>query len=125
MPHPPTDYHICPCCGTEFGLDDISSSHEELRNNWLLAGAPWFSQFDEYRQPENWNAWDQVGSAGYAYDVVRPLEDPISNEVVQLLYAVGADFEPEHDSEERHSANDAEVESDNFYALTWACAGQR
>jgi len=22
LPYPPRDYHICPCCGTEFGNDD-------------------------------------------------------------------------------------------------------
>ena len=31
MPDPPRDYNICPCCGTEFGNDDVEYSYAELR----------------------------------------------------------------------------------------------
>ena len=31
LPYPPADYHICPCCGTEFGNDDAEFSHDQLR----------------------------------------------------------------------------------------------
>jgi predicted amidophosphoribosyltransferase len=41
--HTPEEHSICSCCGTEFGYDDCSLSHEELRNNWLKNGAKWFS----------------------------------------------------------------------------------
>jgi len=40
---PPEDFLICPSCGTEFGYDDASISHEDLRAQWLQHGAPWSS----------------------------------------------------------------------------------
>jgi len=61
MPEPASDYHICPCCGTEFGYDDFTRSHAHLRALWLQRGAPWFAP--EYR-PENWSALGQLCAAG-------------------------------------------------------------
>jgi len=49
---------ICPCCGMEFGLDDEDVSHRELRDRWLKAGAPWFS--DATEPPSGWNAVHQL-----------------------------------------------------------------
>jgi hypothetical protein len=43
-------------------------SHLELRNQWLERGAPWFSRFEPYVVPPNWNAWDQVNRAGFDAD---------------------------------------------------------
>lgn len=34
MEVPPEDYNICGTCMTEFGLNDVNSSIEELRNAW-------------------------------------------------------------------------------------------
>jgi hypothetical protein len=53
LTHPPADYMICPCCGTEFGHDDFAASYEELRRAWLAAGAPWFSE--ETPPPPGWS----------------------------------------------------------------------
>ena len=44
MTAPPRDYEICPCCGTEFGLDDFDRTLEQLRKDWIAKGAPWFSR---------------------------------------------------------------------------------
>jgi hypothetical protein len=41
-PFEPT-YEICPQCGVEFGYDDFTLSHAELRERWVAAGRPWFS----------------------------------------------------------------------------------
>jgi hypothetical protein len=65
MPYPPEDYHICPCCGTEFGNDDVEFGYDNLRINWIAAGAPWF--FGD--PPRNWNAWAQLADANFG--VVR------------------------------------------------------
>ena len=35
MEAPPKDWHICPCCGTEFELDDAYHTHEQLRTEWI------------------------------------------------------------------------------------------
>lgn len=42
LPYPPNDYHICPCCGTEFENDDAEYSYAELRDRWIASGASWF-----------------------------------------------------------------------------------
>jgi hypothetical protein len=65
LPYPPSDYHICPCCGTEFGNDDSEYSHEQLREMWVAGGANWFFG----RPPEHWNPWLQLILAGREYAV--------------------------------------------------------
>jgi hypothetical protein len=66
MPYAPNDYSICPCCGTEFGLDDAERTHAELRMAWVHRGAPWFS--DELTPEPMWNAFVQMANAGLEYD---------------------------------------------------------
>ena len=56
MEMPPSNYEICPCCGTEFGNDDEFVSHRVLRERWISRGTPWF-----FRQaPPGWNPWFQL-----------------------------------------------------------------
>src|SRR5271166_2962949 len=62
LPYPPEDYHICPCCGTEFGNDDLEFSYDELRYRWILGGARWF-----YEQPPlGWSAAAQLANSGFS-----------------------------------------------------------
>jgi hypothetical protein len=58
LPYPPADYHICPCCGTEFGNDDATFSYEQLRETWLAGGGNWFFG----RPPEGWNPLLQLNN---------------------------------------------------------------
>ncbi len=67
MTHPPNDYYICPCCGTEFENDDFETSHTELRKQWLNSGARWFSRAT--LSPPNWNPYTQLIHAGLGYNV--------------------------------------------------------
>lgn len=60
LPYPPNDYHICLCCGTEFGNDDEDFSHAQLREMWIASGAGWFFRIP----PINWNPWAQLQRAG-------------------------------------------------------------
>jgi hypothetical protein len=62
LPFPPSDYRICPCCGTEFEADDVDFTHEELRERWILAGMPWFSRHTP--PPPGWSAPRQLAHAG-------------------------------------------------------------
>ena len=62
MERPPESFHICPCCGTEFELDDHATSHAELRKNWVLRGSPWFSRATP--SPPNWDWREQLKKAG-------------------------------------------------------------
>ncbi len=56
LPYPPADYHICPCCATEFGNDDAEFSHEQLREMWIGAGMQWFFG----SPPPEWKPWAQL-----------------------------------------------------------------
>jgi hypothetical protein len=65
---PPVDvtgsptYSICPCCGTQFGADDLEKQHAELRKEWLQSGAQWWSQNEP--APADWDANTQLAAAG-------------------------------------------------------------
>jgi len=65
MPYPPSNYHICPCCGTEFGNDDALRTHDELRRAWIGSGAHWFFG----NPPPMWNPWQQLEDAKLAYEI--------------------------------------------------------
>ena len=71
LPYPPHDYHICPCCGTEFGNDDADFTHEQLREMWVAGGANWFFG----REPQYWNPWMQLIGGGHADAVPRLFQD--------------------------------------------------
>lgn len=53
-------YNMCPCCGTEFGYDDVTKKHSELRNAWIGNGMRWWSK--NAQPPNNWDPEIQVGS---------------------------------------------------------------
>lgn len=61
LPYAPEDYHICPCCSTEFGNDDAGFTHAQLREMWVAAGARWFFG----HPPAYWNPWMQLIKAGH------------------------------------------------------------
>jgi hypothetical protein len=54
----PANFTICPCCGTEFELDDAFATHAELQAAWVSKGARWWSRSD--LPPEGWNANTQL-----------------------------------------------------------------
>jgi hypothetical protein len=58
MEEGPRDYNICPSCGTEFGLHDVNSGIEELRQVWLESGPTWFSKV--IPQPREWKPMIQL-----------------------------------------------------------------
>lgn len=68
---PPQDHSICPSCGTHFGYDDFTTSHQELRRRWIAAGARWWSSATP--PPPGWSAREQLRRAGHAAD-----EAPVS-----------------------------------------------
>jgi hypothetical protein len=67
MPGPPQDYHICPCCGTEFGNDDEDCTYDQLRDRWIRAGAPWF--FGE--PPHGWSPQAQLLRSSLRAEVIN------------------------------------------------------
>jgi len=76
MPDRPRDYHICPCCGTEFGNDDQDLTQFQLRARWVNAGMRWFFG----QQPHGWDPQAQlergssVVEAGISLTSVRIVE---------------------------------------------------
>lgn len=75
MEYPADDDNICPSCGTHFGYHDYVMTHEELRVNWLKAGAPWF---DPQPAPPRWDAIQQLKSAGLIAATVNVNGDAIT-----------------------------------------------
>ena len=67
LPEPPNNFSICPCCGTEFGLDDAKRSHAQLRTEWVASGAQWFSK--ARRSQPGWNPWLQLIEGGMILDL--------------------------------------------------------
>lgn len=63
--NPPENHAICPCCGIEFGYDDAVKSHDDLRNAWIIKGAPWFS--DKTPKPIGWNPTVQLAIVGFLH----------------------------------------------------------
>jgi hypothetical protein len=56
-------FEICPCCGNEFGYDDATRSHAQLRLEWIAAGMPWWSTAT--KPPAGWDARHQLGNGDY------------------------------------------------------------
>lgn len=54
-------YEICPCCGFEFGFDDLSEgvSHADYREKWIAEGAQWF---DPEQKPADWDLQAQLAN---------------------------------------------------------------
>ncbi len=59
LDEPAASHSVCSCCGTHFGYHDIGHTWDELRRNWLLRGAPWFSK--AVSPPPGWSPVRQVG----------------------------------------------------------------
>lgn len=55
-------YEICVCCGTEFGSEDVDSTHDELRERWIRGGMVWWAKFKD--PPTDWDPAHQLSLAG-------------------------------------------------------------
>jgi hypothetical protein len=60
MEYAPRDFNICPSCGTEFGVNDVNASINELRSAWLRNGARWWSPVDSC--PVGWDPYEQINT---------------------------------------------------------------
>lgn len=60
---PPADFEICPCCGTEFGLDDHDKTHAHLRADWINNDYRWFSRANP--APLGWDPIAQLVRGGH------------------------------------------------------------
>jgi hypothetical protein len=59
--HGCASFEICPCCGIEFGYDDATTSHSELRARWIAGGKCWRS---DREPPTGWDADTQLAQIG-------------------------------------------------------------
>ena len=81
-------YEICPCCSTEFGVTDNTSSiaarsaqHSVLRTKWMSAGAKWWHEGRQLppnnwqkQKPPDWSAEKQLAKAGLALQEIGEAE---------------------------------------------------
>lgn len=81
LPYPPRDYHICPCCSTEFGNDDAEFTHSQLREMWIASGANWFFG----NPPPFWNPWMQLIEAGHAECVPEWVKEIRTSSNIQMM----------------------------------------
>jgi transcriptional regulator with XRE-family HTH domain len=84
---PAANFYVCPCCGTEFGSDDLDRDPRELRSGWIDRDMPWFSR--STLKPKNWNAYRQLIKAGFGTDLVIHLR---MNEDINFRYEVNKAF---------------------------------
>lgn len=56
---PPQDYTICPCCGTEFEVDDFDKTYDQLRAEWLR-NPVWSSR--RVAKPTGWSPYTQLAN---------------------------------------------------------------
>src|SRR5436305_1938186 len=61
--YPPSDFVICPSCGTEFGYHDTVRTYSDLRMEWIANGMVWHSHV--IPQPGNWNPLEHLIMEGY------------------------------------------------------------
>src|SRR5437016_2169017 len=71
MEEPPTNYNICPSCGTEFGIHDVNASILSLRQNWFSSGPKWWSSVDP--KPPHWNPLRQLATYLARFEVNNPV----------------------------------------------------
>lgn len=94
---PPENYNICPCCGTEFELDDDDRSRNELREAWIDQGAEWFSTHTP--PPLGWNPARQLSHAGMLKSALLratfrgPMKDNVE---IRIVARKGDDNKPLH-----------------------------
>lgn len=86
MPDPPQDYHICPCCGTEFGNDDAGCTYDELRDCWIRAGAPWFFG----APPEGWSPQAQLLHGSFRMETNVDAIQPDGENAMAVAAGAGA-----------------------------------
>jgi hypothetical protein len=53
-----SSFGICPSCGTQFGYDDATSAHADLRKLWISKGLRWWSKAQP--MPKDWDPVSQV-----------------------------------------------------------------
>ena len=84
LKYPVDDDNICPCCGTQFGYDDATHSHKELRAAWLERGANWTSRVN--LPPRGFDRFAQLTAA---LALERPLVSIGRNNASQLVVSGG------------------------------------
>lgn len=53
-----SSFGMCPSCGTQFGYDDATSAHADLRKLWISKGMLWWSKAQA--SPSGWDPVRQL-----------------------------------------------------------------
>lgn len=72
-------FDICPCCGFEYGYDDMNSgfTFEQYREKWIKDGCKWF---DREGKPENWELNKQLRN-------IKSYKRNLENEIIKWWIA--------------------------------------
>lgn len=123
MDDPPRDYNVCPSCGTEYGVNDVNASYDELRQAWLETGPVWWSKTDN--QPDNWSPSRQLANLGPTIPAVTSTGLPLTQ---FACMAEDADYQEEarllaqefeHSDWQALGLEVADLEKEPVYAASW------
>jgi hypothetical protein len=74
LERPPRDetgapsFEICPCCGGEFGYNDITVEvKRDYLRKWIKSGTKWLNPSFK---PQNWSLSSQLGAIGVNLDEI-------------------------------------------------------
>jgi len=81
MEDEPSNFNICPSCGTEFGYHDANVPITTLRAEWLRNGAKWWSATEP--EPEGWDPYAQVSNLLSQRSVWQGLMIPAGNSTIE------------------------------------------
>jgi hypothetical protein len=71
LSYPPRNFTICPSCYTEFGYDDATLTHADLRREWIENGMPWMG-INISPPPLGWNPYKQLTNLSEARETKTP-----------------------------------------------------
>jgi len=81
--YPPENESICPSCYTEFGYDDATRSHAELRREWLANGPRWEGA-NVMPVPFDWQPYAQLKNIGVIKEPTPLAADEAQIEIIDL-----------------------------------------
>jgi hypothetical protein len=93
MDDPPRDYNICPSCGTEYGVNTVNATYEQLRHAWIATGPAWWSKSDP--KPENWSPSRQLANLGATITtpmITTTATSTVAGFKIHPLLRTGSDF---------------------------------
>lgn len=92
----PSNHNICPCCKTQFGYSDCTATHEELRQEWVAAGSPFWDTESPYYIKETQTKMKELEELGIltAEQIIALVEEggvPGLSEIDDMVESLNGD----------------------------------